>query len=107
SWRRISDVAVLSFIRAAVQRQNLGAGRPFHSTVRRTYAPNKNCPSDHLLTRRIPPSREEMSMTVIFEERDSGTEVTILFEQIPPGIRLEDNDAGTRSSLEKLARYVE
>src|SRR5215475_9389389 len=49
----------------------------------------------------------EMSMTVTFEERDSGTEVTILFEQIPPGIRPEDNDAGTRSSLEKLARYVE
>jgi uncharacterized protein YndB with AHSA1/START domain len=49
----------------------------------------------------------EMTMTVTFEERDSGTEVTILFEQIPPGIRPEDNDAGTRSSLEKLARYVE
>ena len=49
----------------------------------------------------------EMSMTVTFEERDSGTEVTILFEQIPPGIQPEDNDAGTRSSLEKLARYVE
>ncbi len=46
-------------------------------------------------------------MTVTFEESDSGTEVTILFEQIPPGIRPEDNDAGTRSSLEKLARYVE
>jgi len=49
----------------------------------------------------------EMTMMVTFEERDSGTEVTILFEQIPPGIRPEDNDAGTRSSLEKLARYVE
>src|SRR5215475_13890230 len=49
----------------------------------------------------------EMTMTVTFEERDSGTEVTILFEQIPRGIRPEDNDAGTRSSLEKLARYVE
>jgi len=49
----------------------------------------------------------EMTMTVTFEERDSRTEVTILFEQIPPGIRPEDNDAGTRSSLEKLARYVE
>jgi len=48
----------------------------------------------------------EMSMTVTFEERDSGTEVTILFEQIPREIQPEDNDAGTRSSLEKLARYV-
>ena len=49
----------------------------------------------------------EMTMVVTFEERDGGTEVTILFENIPPGIRPEDNDAGTRSSLEKLARYVE
>jgi uncharacterized protein YndB with AHSA1/START domain len=49
----------------------------------------------------------EMAMTVTFDDKDGGTEVTILFEDIPPGIRPEDNDAGTRSSLEKLARYVE
>jgi uncharacterized protein YndB with AHSA1/START domain len=29
------------------------------------------------------------------------------FENIPPGIRPEDNDAGTQLSLEKLARYLE
>jgi uncharacterized protein YndB with AHSA1/START domain len=49
----------------------------------------------------------EMTMVVTLEERDDGTEVTILFENIPPGIGPEDNDEGTRSSLEKLARYVE
>ena len=49
----------------------------------------------------------EMTMVVTLEEVDGGTEVTMLFEDIPPGIRPEDNDAGTRSSLEKLARYVE
>jgi uncharacterized protein YndB with AHSA1/START domain len=49
----------------------------------------------------------EMTMTITFEEKDGGTEVTILFENIPPGIRSEDNEAGSRSSLEKLARYVE
>ncbi len=49
----------------------------------------------------------EMTMAVTFEERDGGTEVTIVFEHIPPGIRPEDNEAGTRSSLEKLARYIE
>lgn len=49
----------------------------------------------------------EMTMTVTLREAGDGTEVTILFERIPPGIRPEDNDAGTRSSLEKLARYVE
>lgn len=49
----------------------------------------------------------EMTMIVTFDERDGGTEVTVAFANIPAGIRPEDNDAGTRSSLEKLARYVE
>src|SRR5207245_6473363 len=48
----------------------------------------------------------EMTMVVTFEDRDGGTEVTILFEHIPSGIRPEDNEAGCRSSLEKLARYA-
>jgi uncharacterized protein YndB with AHSA1/START domain len=49
----------------------------------------------------------EMTMVVTLEDRGGETEVTISFEHIPSGIRPEDNDAGTRSSLEKLARYVE
>jgi len=48
-----------------------------------------------------------MTTVVTFEDRDGGTEVTIVFEHLPPGIRPEHNDAGTRSSLEKLARYIE
>lgn len=49
----------------------------------------------------------KMFMIVTFEEKEGGTNVTILFENIPTGIRPEDNEAGTQSSLEKLARYVE
>ena len=49
----------------------------------------------------------EMTMVVTLDEIEDGTEVTIVFEEIPSGIRPEDNEAGTRSSLEKLARYVE
>ncbi len=45
-------------------------------------------------------------MVVTFEAEDGGTTVSILFNDIPSGIRPEDND-GTRSTLEKLARYVE
>ena len=48
-----------------------------------------------------------MIMVVSFEESDAGTEVTVSFDNLPPGIRPEDNEAGSRSSLEKLARYVE
>jgi uncharacterized protein YndB with AHSA1/START domain len=49
----------------------------------------------------------EMIMEVTFEAKSAGTRVTILFKNIPPGIRPEDNEAGTKLSLEKLARYVE
>ena len=49
----------------------------------------------------------EMIMDVTLEAEKDGTTVSMVFKDIPPGIRPEDNDAGTRSSLEKLARYVE
>ncbi len=49
----------------------------------------------------------EMIMEVTLEPERGGTKVTILFRKIPPGIRPEDNRAGTRLTLEKLARYVE
>jgi uncharacterized protein YndB with AHSA1/START domain len=49
----------------------------------------------------------EMIMEVTLEPKDNGTLATILFKDLPPGIRPEDNEAGTRETLEKLARYVE
>jgi uncharacterized protein YndB with AHSA1/START domain len=49
----------------------------------------------------------EMIMVVTFEAEDGGTTVSTLFENIPSGIRPEDNEAGTQLTLEKLARYVE
>jgi uncharacterized protein YndB with AHSA1/START domain len=53
-----------------------------------------------------PAFADEMIMTISFEEKDGGTEVTIAYQDIPVSIRPEDNEAGTRSSLQKLARYV-
>ena len=49
----------------------------------------------------------EMTMEIIFEEAGEGTNVSISFKNIPAGINPEDNETGTGSSLEKLARYVE
>ena len=49
----------------------------------------------------------EMTLTATFEEVPGGTEVTLLFTNLPPGLRPEDNDAGARSSLEQLARRFE
>jgi uncharacterized protein YndB with AHSA1/START domain len=49
----------------------------------------------------------EMIMEATLAPEPSGTKVTFLFTNIPPGIKPEDNEAGTQSTLEKLARYVE
>lgn len=49
----------------------------------------------------------ELRMEVTLEAADGGTIVTFVFKDLPPGIRPEDNELGTRLTLEKLARYVE
>ncbi|MDN3667990.1 SRPBCC family protein [Echinicola jeungdonensis] len=49
----------------------------------------------------------EMTMEVTFTPINGSTKVTFLFKNIPHGIKPEDNEAGTLSSLEKLAKYVE
>ena len=49
----------------------------------------------------------EMTMTATFDEATGGTRVTLFFENLPPGLRAEDNDAGARLSLAQLARRFE
>jgi uncharacterized protein YndB with AHSA1/START domain len=48
----------------------------------------------------------EMRLMISLEEQDPGTLVTLDFEDLSSGVSPEDNDAGSRSSLEKLARYL-
>jgi hypothetical protein len=49
----------------------------------------------------------EMTIVVTFEAVHDGTEVTFLCENLPPGLKPEDNEAGSRLSLEQLARRFE
>src|SRR6267142_2375473 len=49
----------------------------------------------------------EMTMTATFEEVSTGAEVTLTFENLPPGLRAEDNEVGARLSLSQLARRFE
>lgn len=49
----------------------------------------------------------EMTLTVTLEPVAAGTNVTLAFTNLPPGLRPEDNDEGARLSLEQLARLVE
>ncbi len=46
----------------------------------------------------------KMTMTATFEEASGGTEVTLVLKNLPPGLRAEDNEAGSRLSLDQLAR---
>jgi uncharacterized protein YndB with AHSA1/START domain len=50
-----------------------------------------------------PDIRGEMRIITSFRDADGGTDVTMRFENIPSGIRPEDNELGTRQSLRKLA----
>ena len=54
-----------------------------------------------------PSLKGEMTMTVIFEDTPGGTDLTLSFENLPPGVRPQDNDEGARLSLEQLARRFE
>jgi len=49
----------------------------------------------------------EMIMSTTLAPAGSGTKVTILCENLPRGIRPEDNEAGCRSTLEKLASFLD
>jgi uncharacterized protein YndB with AHSA1/START domain len=49
----------------------------------------------------------EMTIVATFAEVSGGTEVTLVFKNLPLGLRAEDNEAGSRLSLEQLARRFE
>jgi uncharacterized protein YndB with AHSA1/START domain len=49
----------------------------------------------------------EMFVSWTLEPAGSGTRITVLCENIPSGVRPEDNEAGCRSTLEKLASFLD
>ncbi len=49
----------------------------------------------------------EMKITTSLRDAGEGTEITILCEDIPAGIRREDNELGSKQSLQKLAALLE
>jgi uncharacterized protein YndB with AHSA1/START domain len=48
----------------------------------------------------------ETIMEVRFQRQDTATLVTIVFSNLPLGIRPEDNEKGTEQSLDKLEQFV-
>ncbi|MFI1418512.1 SRPBCC family protein [Streptomyces sp. NPDC020731] len=54
-----------------------------------------------------PGLRGTMTITTALTEADGGTDVLIVHEGVPDAVSAADNDAGTRSALSRLARFVE
>ncbi|UTT41581.1 SRPBCC domain-containing protein [Exiguobacterium aurantiacum] len=48
----------------------------------------------------------EMTQTWYLEALDGGTRITIVCENVPPGIQKQNHDTGLRSTLDNLARYL-
>ena len=49
----------------------------------------------------------EARLTVSLTDDPAGTWVAMAFEDLPPGVRPEDNDEGARQSLAQLARFLD
>lgn len=49
----------------------------------------------------------EMHRTTTLRPVGSGTQITMLFEHLPPGLRPEDNAVGAELSLTQLARWFD
>src|SRR5574342_1275757 len=54
-----------------------------------------------------PALRGEMTITITLADRDGGTDVLAVHDGLPPGLPTDDNEAGWRSSLAKLAALIE
>ena len=54
-----------------------------------------------------PTLRGEMTITITLADADGGTEVLAVHDGLPRGVPTADNEAGWRSSIEKLAAIVE
>lgn len=54
-----------------------------------------------------PALQGEMTMTITFTPVAAGTEVAMAFDDLPPGLKPEDNEAGANLSLGQLAQWFE
>ena len=71
-----------------------------------TVEPDRGIVQSVVFESKDPAFAGEMIMTWTFEPSDKGTKVSILADNVPPGISEADHARGLRSTLANLARYV-
>ena len=54
-----------------------------------------------------PALRGEMTITITLSDRDGGTDLTAVHDDLPSGVSPADNELGWQLSLAKLAALVE
>ncbi|MDB4873892.1 MAG: hypothetical protein JWM41_338 [Gemmatimonadetes bacterium] len=54
-----------------------------------------------------PAMQGEMTITYTLAEKDGGTDVVAVHDNLPPGVSPADNETGWRMSMDKLQAYVE
>ena len=54
-----------------------------------------------------PALRGEMTITTTLADADGGADVLLVYEGLPRGVPIADNETGTRMALAKLAALVE
>lgn len=54
-----------------------------------------------------PAMQGQMTLTTTLVDKNGGTEVTMHYDGLPPGVSVADNELGTRMALEQLAAFVE
>lgn len=97
----------LTYADSAPQRMGKTTGKTDISTGRfLTVEPGQRIVQSVEFESADPSFAGEMQLTWLFEALASGTRVTVSAEHVPPGVTQEDHDAGLRSSLDNLARYL-
>lgn len=54
-----------------------------------------------------PALQGEMRITLTLSDKDGGTEILGVHDELPPGVSIQDNQTGWRMALQKLAKFVE
>jgi uncharacterized protein YndB with AHSA1/START domain len=78
----------------------------FHGTFVKL-VPNRMVVESLAFETAVPEFTGQMTITTTLTDADGGTDVSVTFDGLPPGVRPADNELGTFMALAKLAALLE